>query len=72
MLPPPPVAARRVCLLCQTAFPDLYQTLYAHVKTHLSVTPYQCAQCRFSDVNKTTVLAHVTSVHGENGTLENR
>jgi hypothetical protein len=54
---------RRSCNLCQTAFADDYATIYAHVKIHLSVVPYQCRLCRFGDVHKTIVQTHIDQAH---------
>lgn len=63
---------RRKCNLCQTSFPDDYATIYSHVKIHLSVVPYQCRECHFGDVVKSTVLAHIEKVHGgDSSALEN-
>lgn len=59
----PPSDVRRKCNLCQTSFVDDYATIYAHVKIHLSVVPYQCRLCHFGDVVKSTVQTHVDKAH---------
>ncbi|VDM98351.1 unnamed protein product [Thelazia callipaeda] len=62
----------KLCSFCEEVFEGDYLVLYRHVKQHLSILPYECSSCKFSDVDKKAVQEHIVQNHNMNATLIDR